>query len=151
MRLVRGRTNLFRANDMTKNINLISKMFPILITSLAILAADIALGQDSNRNSETYLIHAGDLLEISVWREEYLERQVVVQPDGRISFPLAGVLEAAGNTVNELQLSVEEKLALYFPDPVVTVSIKEIRGNTVYILGQVQRPGQIIMNQRVRV
>ena len=151
MRLVRGRANVFRANDMTSKINLISRMFPILITSLAILSADIALGQDSNQNSEKYLIHAGDLLEISVWREEYLEREVVVQPDGRISFPLAGLLEAAGKTVNELQLSVEEKLALYFPDPVVTVSIKEIRGNTVYILGQVQRPGQIIMNPVIDV
>ena len=131
---------------MASRINLFNRMFTILITGLAILSVNPAMGQESNRNSGKYLIHAGDVLEISVWREEYLERAVVVQPDGRISFPLAGALEAAGKSVSELQVNVAEKLALYFPDPVVTVSIKEIRGNTVYILGQVQNPGQIVMN-----
>ena len=136
---------------MASRINLFNRMFTILITGLAILSVSPAVGQESNHNSEKYLIHAGDLLEISVWREEYLERAVVVQPDGRISFPLAGSLEAAGKSVSELQVSVVEKLALYFPDPVVTVSIKEIRGNTIYILGQVQNPGQIVMNPVIDV
>ena len=136
---------------MASRINLFNRIFTILITGLAILSANPAVGQESNNNSEKYLIHAGDVLEISVWREEYLERAVVVQPDGRISFPLAGALEAAGKSVSELQVNVAEKLALYFPDPVVTVSIKEIRGNTVYILGQVQNPGQIVMNPVIDV
>ena len=136
---------------MASRINLFNRIFTILITGLAILSANPAVGQESNNNSEKYLIHAGDVLEISVWREEYLERAVVVQPDGRISFPLAGALEAAGKSVSELQVNVSEKLSLYFPDPVVTVSIKEIRGNTVYILGQVQNPGQIVMNPVIDV
>jgi len=98
-----------------------------------------------------YEIQPGDLLEISVWREEYLEREVVVQPDGRISFPLVGVLTAAGSTVDEVQISVAERLAQYIPDPVVTVSIREIRGNRVYVLGQVNSPGQFIINPRIDV
>jgi len=98
-----------------------------------------------------YEIQPGDLLEISVWREEYLEREVVVQPDGRISFPLVGVLTAAGSTVDEVQIRVAERLAQYIPDPVVTVSIREIRGNRVYVLGQVNSPGQFIINPRIDV
>ena len=116
------------------------------ILLISILGINLAYSQTADDNKEKYLIHAGDILEISVWREEYLERAVIVQPDGRISFPLAGELEAAGKTVSELQKSVATKLNLYFPDPVVTVSIKEIRGNTIYILGQVQNPGQLVMN-----
>ena len=118
------------------------------------LAAIPALGQNSARadkQSPPYLIQAGDLLEVSVWREDYLEREVAVQPDGMISFPLVGVLNAAGSTVEELQIRVAQRLSEYFPDPVVTVSIKEIRGNRIYILGQVQRPGQFIMNPTVDV
>ena len=86
-----------------------------------------------------------------MWREEFLERQVIVQPDGRISFPLVGVLPAAGSTVDEVQLRVAERLSRFIPDPVVTVSIKEIRGNRVYVLGQVKSPGQFIINPRIDV
>ncbi len=101
--------------------------------------------------SNYYMIQPGDLLEISVWREENLEREVAVQPDGRISFPLVGVLDAAGSTVEEVQSRVAERLSQYIPDPVITVSIKEIRGNRIYILGQVRNPGQIIMNPRIDI
>ena len=101
--------------------------------------------------SSPYLIQPGDVLEVSVWREDYLEREVSVQPDGMISFPLVGVLRAAGGDVGELQEKVAERLSQYIPDPVVTVSIKEIRGNRVYVIGQVQRPGHFVMNPTIDV
>ncbi len=113
-----------------------------------------ALGQDSPLPGDArgdYQIQPGDLLEISVWREEYLEREVVVQPDGKISFPLVGILIAAGTTVEAVQALVAQRLAQYIPDPVVTVSIKEINGNRVYVLGQVRKPGQFIMNPTIDV
>lgn len=98
-----------------------------------------------------YAIQPGDLLQISVWREEYLERDVVVQPDGKISFPLVGTLDAAGSSVDDVKERVAGRLEQFIPDPVVTVSIKEIRGNRVYVLGQVKNPGQFIMNPTVDV
>lgn len=101
--------------------------------------------------SPFYKIQSGDLLEVSVWREDYLERQVIVQPDGRISFPLVGVVPAAGSTVEEVQARVAKRLSEFIPDPVVTVSIKEIRGNRIYVLGQVKNPGQFIINPRIDV
>lgn len=109
------------------------------------------LSESADEESSFYSIQPGDLLEISMWKEEYLDREVVVQPDGKISFPLAGVLKASGSTVEEVQARVAERLAKYIPDPVVTVSIKEIRGNRVYVLGQVQSPGQLIMNPTLDV
>jgi polysaccharide export outer membrane protein len=113
-----------------------------------VIAQDAPVGDDSSNH---YKIQPGDLLEISVWREEYLEREVIVQPDGRISFPLVGILDAAGTTVEAVQSLVAQRLTQYIPDPVVTVSIKEINGNRVYVLGQVQNPGQFIMNPTIDV
>ncbi len=121
---------------------------------VALALTPVAHAQDSQPNNDTithYKIQPGDLLEISVWREEYLEREVVVQPDGRISFPLVGIVDAAGTTVEAVQALVAERLTQYIPDPVVTVSIKEINGNRVYVLGQVQNPGQFIMNPTIDV
>lgn len=114
-------------------------------------SAQLARNDGQNSGRQSYLIQPGDLLEVSVWREEYLERDVHVQPDGMISFPLAGVLEAAGKTVGEIQQAVGERLSQYIPDPVVTVSIKEIRGNRIYVIGQVQKPGQFIMNPTIDI
>lgn len=127
---------------------------PVAIILIFQLMPQTALAQtpETGTNQKaSYAIQAGDLLEISVWREEYLEREVIVQPDGKISFPLVGTLDAAGSTVAEVQDRVAARLAQYIPDPVVTVSIKEIRGNRVYVLGQVQNPGQFIMNPMVDV
>lgn len=128
-------------------------------TALLRLAASVVLmatsysatAQISDGEEGLYLIQPGDLLEVSVWREEYLEREVSVQPDGRISFPLVGVVNAAGSTVDQVQERVASRLAQFIADPVVTVSIKEIRGNRIYILGQVQNPGQFIMNPQIDV
>ena len=115
------------------------------------ISAHAQLSEAEGGKSSYYAIQPGDLLEISVWREDNLQREVAVQPDGRISFPLVGVIDAAGSTVDEVQVRVAERLAQYIPDPVVTVSIKEIVGNRVYVLGQVANPGQFVMNQTIDV
>lgn len=128
------------------------RLVSAVIVSLAFVM--VAQAQDTQAESNRladYRIQPGDILEISVWREEYLERQVMVQPDGKISFPLAGILVAAGSTVEGVQSRVAQQLTEYIPDPVVTVSIKEINGNRVYVLGQVQNPGQFIMNPTLDV
>jgi len=131
---------------------LFGRLVTAVIVSFALTTAlQAQVSQSADDSSLHYSIQPGDLLEISVWREEYLEKEVVVQPDGKISFPLVGVLNAGGTTVEDVQARVTERLTQYIPDPVVTVSIKEIRGNRVYVLGQVQSPGQFIMNPTVDV
>ncbi len=100
---------------------------------------------------QSYLVQAGDLLQVSVWKEDYLERDVLVRPDGGISFPLAGDVAAANRTVIQIRDTLAQQLSRYIPDPVVTVAVKQINGNKIYILGQVQRPGTFVMNPRVDV
>lgn len=125
-----------------------------LFAMAAIAIMPVAFSQNAtpgNDQSRNYKIQPGDLMEISVWREDYLEREVIVQPDGKISFPLVGTVNAGGTTIEAVQALVAQRLTQYIPDPVVTVSIKEIRGNRVYVLGQVRNPGQFIMNPTVDV
>jgi polysaccharide export outer membrane protein len=113
---------------------------------LALGAATDALAQDAS-----YTVKPGDMLSISVWKEPDLQRPALVRPDGSFSFPLVGEIDAKGKTVADLNKVMSTKLAKYISDPVVTVSIQEIKGNKVYVIGQVNRPGEFIMNPTVDV
>ena len=97
----------------------------------------------------TYTVKPGDTLLVSVWKEPDLQGPVLVRPDGQFSFPLAGQMDARNKTVTELQTELTAKLKKFISDPVVTVSIQEIKGNKVYVIGQVQKPGDFVVNPRV--
>jgi len=98
-----------------------------------------------------YTVKPGDTLLISVWKEPDLQGPVLVRPDGAFSFPLAGQLDARNKSVQELQQELTTKLKKFISDPVVTVSIQDIKGNKVYVIGQVQKPGDFVVNPRVDV
>lgn len=89
-----------------------------------------------------YRLQPGDVLTISVWKEKDLETEVLVRPDGGLTFPLAGEIRAEGQTVAAVRQALVERLKRYIPDPVVTVSVKLIGGNHVYVIGKVSRPGE---------
>jgi polysaccharide export outer membrane protein len=101
--------------------------------------------------SDSYLIQAGDDLLISVWKEKDLQGEVMVRPDGGISFPLAGDLAAAGKTTTQVQKDLAAKLQKFVPDPVVTVMVKQTTGNKIYVIGKVNRPGEYPTNRSVDV
>jgi polysaccharide export outer membrane protein len=107
--------------------------------------------QSAPPSDAAYTVKPGDVLSIQVWKEPDLQGPVLVRPDGAFSFPLAGQVDARGKTVAELQQIVTERLKKYISDPVVTVSIQEVRGNKVYVIGQVNKPGEFIVNPRVDV
>lgn len=99
-----------------------------------------------------YLIKPGDVLHISVWLESDLDREeVLVRPDGGITFPLAGDIQAAGKTVAALNTEISAKVAGYIREAVVTVAIKAISGNSVYVVGEVTKPGAYVMNPTLDV
>lgn len=99
-----------------------------------------------------YRLHAGDTLDVAVWKETELQRPtIVLAPDGRFSFPLAGQIMAAGKTVAEVRRELETKLMKYIPEPVVTVGIVGVAGNTAYVIGQVNKPGAFVMNPALNV
>jgi polysaccharide export outer membrane protein len=98
-----------------------------------------------------YAVKPGDVLEISVWKEPDLQRTVLVRPDGQFSFPLVGEVDARNKTVTDLNKTVSERLAKYISDAVVTISVTEIKGNKIYVLGQVNKPGEFIVNPSVNI
>jgi len=104
-------------------------------------ARGAASAEELDEHSDRYLLRPGDLLMISVWKETDLQSEVLIRPDGGISFALAGELEAAGHTVGELTHLLEERIRKYIPDAVITVTVKAATGNRIYVLGKVARPG----------
>ena len=88
-----------------------------------------------------YTVGPGDVLEISVWRDENLFRKVVVPPDGIISFPLIGDINTQGMTVADIRKNVAQKLKEYVNDAVVTVMLIEINSMNGYVIGKVKKPG----------
>jgi len=101
--------------------------------------------------TDRYLLNAGDVLDISVWKEETLQKTVVVLPDGMISFPLAGEQEAVGKSVTELEVALKKSLTEFISEPLVTVVVANVSGNTVHILGKVQTPGSFVMSRQLNV
>lgn len=100
---------------------------------------------------DPYLIQPGDVLEISVWREDGLQREALVRPDGGLSFPLVGEVSAAGQTVPAVSDEIKKRLTKFIPDPAVTVALKQNLGNKVYVIGKVNRPGEFAVNRAVDV
>jgi len=98
-----------------------------------------------------YRIGPEDVLHISVWKEEDLDRKVLVRPDGGISFPLAGDIQVSGRTPLEVQDEIRSRLQRYVPDAEVTVSVDKISGYTVFVLGEVEAPGQFTLGRYVDV
>lgn len=95
---------------------------------------------------DAYKLNQGDILQISVWGEETLNKEVKVLPDGSISFPLAGRVEVANINTTEIEKRITEKLKTYLPDPQVTVVVSNIDGNKAYIIGKVNKPGPMLLS-----
>ncbi len=112
----------------------------LVVTLWIFGCADAAFAAD--QLSGPYLIQPGDLLTVSVWKEDGLTADVFVRPDGGLSFPLAGDVAASGKSIEQLRTEIAEHLKSYIPRPVVTVAVKQIGGNHVYVLGKVNKPGE---------
>ena len=101
--------------------------------------------------SGEYLIGPEDLLDIGVWKNEALSRQVPVRPDGMISLPLLNDVEAAGLTPMQLREILIRRLSEYMPTPEVSVIVQEVRSPKVSVLGEVAHPGRFDLKGRTTV
>ena len=109
-------------------------------------------GADSDTApSVAYSIGPGDILSISVWKEESMQKEVLVRPDGGITFPLAGDINVTGMSVSALRDILMKKLKRYIPNPVVTVSVLKTVSNKIYVVGKVNRPGEFIASHYMDV
>jgi polysaccharide biosynthesis/export protein len=88
-----------------------------------------------------YRLQPGDVLQVVVWKETDLQSEVLIRPDGGISFALAGDMQAAGRTTAELRTELETRVRKLIPDAVVTVSVKAPNGNQIFVIGKVNKPG----------
>jgi polysaccharide biosynthesis/export protein len=101
--------------------------------------------------SKEYKIGVNDVLNINVWHEPDLSRNVTVRPDGKISLPLVGDVLAAGKTPPSLEAELRSDLAAYIKDPELTVIVAEIRSRRVNVIGEVVHPGAFALTQQMGV
>ncbi len=98
-----------------------------------------------------YRIGPEDILHISVWEEDSLDRKVLVRPDGGISFPLAGEVQVSGRTPLEVQDEIRARLKRVLTNPQVNVAVDKISGYTVFVMGEVKKPGEFKMGRYVDI
>ncbi len=120
-------------------------MKPLLAALLLVMPLTAAAQDDA------YRIGPEDVLEISVWKEDALKKEVLVRPDGDISFPLAGDLHVAGRTVAEVREELGKRIEKYIPDPVVSVLVNRVASNKIYVIGRVAKPGDFAAGRYVDV
>ena len=114
-------------------------------------ALQVPAAQPLPAAGDDYTIGPGDVLEISVWKDPALSRQVVVLPDGTISFPLVGPVTAGGKTASQLNAELTEQISRYVPEPDLSVIVQQINSLVVYVIGKVNRPGHITLNRNISV
>jgi polysaccharide export outer membrane protein len=88
-----------------------------------------------------YVIGPEDLLQITVWKNESLSRELAVRPDGKISMPLLHDIQAAGLTPMQLQEKLSTALGEFMPNPEVSVTVTDVRSYRISVLGEVVKPG----------
>jgi polysaccharide export outer membrane protein len=101
--------------------------------------------------TDAYVIGAGDVLQVFVWKEPDLTRDVTVRLDGRITLPLLGDIVAAGRTPAELSAELGKQLARFVDAPMVTLGVAQATSARVYVLGQVAQPGTFPLTGRTTV
>jgi polysaccharide biosynthesis/export protein len=101
-----------------------------------------ALDEATRPISKEFLLGPEDVLEVTVWRNQDLSRIVVVRPDGKISLPLIGDVQASGLTAAQVAAKIAARLTEFKENPNVSVSIKEVNSYFIYVLGEVLKPGK---------
>lgn len=130
----------------TAVLTLLAVLVPM---ALEAAAPDAAAAEPAH--GPPYTIQPGDTLTVSVWNEKELQADVLVRPDGGLSFPLAGDIQASGRTVDDVRQLIEKGLKRYIPGPAVSVAVKQIGGNFIYVIGKVNRPGQFSFSKPLDV
>jgi len=102
-------------------------------------------------DAKTYVIGENDLLEIDVWKEKEISRTIPVRPDGKISLPLVGEIQASGLTPMQLQDDLTRRLKAFIENPEVTVIVGDPRSHQFNVVGEVSRPGSYQLTEAMTV
>lgn len=124
----------------------------LLLVSLAACSSSGTQYAWRDEKVAEFRIGSGDRLKISVWKHDDLSQEVTVRPDGNISLPLVGEVLAGGRTGPEIAKDVEARLAKFYTEPApVTVVVVDVKSYKVYVLGEVQKPGELVPGQQITV
>ncbi len=123
----------------------------LIALSALVFAPLLAAQEQADRLVEGYVVGPGDVLDISVWKNETLDKRVIVLPDGRISFPLIGEITAGGKTVAELVKELKKRLDRYVPDVNLSLMVHQVNSMLIYVIGRVNNPGRFVLNTEVNV
>ena len=97
-------------------------------------------------DQQTYRIGTEDVLEVMVWKNPDLSREVSVRPDGKFSLPLLGEVRASGRTVPDVTAEISERLQVYYKEPPkVSVIVQQVNSHAIYVMGSVGQPGKYVV------
>ncbi len=143
---------LFHINDKPLGSTRLRKFFLCIIVPAVLCSACQSVKPHTLATSDTsadmpvarleYIIGPEDVLEINVWKNADLSKTVTVRPDGMITLPLIGEIQAGGNTPNQLREIISKRLEKYKDIPEVTVTVSQVNSYIIYVLGEVKNPGK---------
>jgi polysaccharide export outer membrane protein len=131
-----------------------------LLTAAGLVLAPVADAQQASAKAtmpaksaagSDYVIGPEDVLQVSVWKNETLSRVVPVRPDGKISLPLLHDVQAAGLTSMQLRDKLTRALGEFMPNPEVSVIVTDVRSFRVSVMGEVQRPGVLLLKSSTTI
>jgi polysaccharide biosynthesis/export protein len=118
----------------------------------AMIVAAIFSGAAAAQTLPDYKVHPGDKLVVGVYDDpKLMPQEITVTPDGKIAYPMVGELVAGGKTIEQIRVELAGKLRKYISDPIPMVLVTDVKGNVVYVIGQVNKPGSITMNPTINV
>lgn len=98
-----------------------------------------------------YKIENSDILGVTIYPAEELSREAIVQPDGKISFPLIGSAQAKGLTIKQLEINLAENLSKYISTPQVSITVKQFSRRQIFITGEVKSVGAYSFKENLRL
>ena len=127
-----------------------SKIFGFTIILISLWAMTVGAAEETATvPGGNYVIGPGDILEISVWKDEALTKVVTVLPDGKITFPLIGEVVAGGKTVAQLKAELEKKIYRFAPGVDMSLLVQQVNSMLVYVIGRVNNPGRFVLNGNI--
>lgn len=136
---------------MTKQIMRILLAAMMMFYAVQPAVAREPAGEKPQAASRQYVIGSGDVLLVTVWQNKDLTQKVMVLPDGNISLPLVGEVQAAGKTVADLEGELKEKITPYMPEPLLFVTVLDADSMVFYVIGRVNNPGQFPLKTDITV
>jgi polysaccharide export outer membrane protein len=119
-------------------------------TLIALVGPGLAFAEDAGLSGQ-YVVYPSDILEISVYGETEMTRELVVRPDGRVSYPLAGDIKVAGHTTSEIKSTVDQALSKFIPEANSTVIVKDLGSLKYFVVGEVAKPGMFNVSNQLTV